>query len=94
MKSLVASKFRKLVFDISELYQNARKAQVMFAWETGRRIVEVEQDVIPRTILISPNSSMMSRYFFAVTVARLGRRDANQFPSISISFNNLALFVR
>lgn len=43
-KSLAISKFCKLVSDIFQLYQNARKAQVMFAWETGRRIVEVEQD--------------------------------------------------
>ena len=38
------SKFRKLVDDISRLYENARRAQVAFAWETGRAIVEVEQD--------------------------------------------------
>ena len=36
--------FRKLVDDITHLYETARKAQVQFAWETGRRIVEVEQD--------------------------------------------------
>jgi endonuclease YncB( thermonuclease family) len=38
------STYQKLVSDISRLYQDAKKAQVRFAWETGRRIVEVEQD--------------------------------------------------
>jgi len=38
------SRFRKLVEDISDLYLNARKAQVQFAWETGRRIVQEEQN--------------------------------------------------
>jgi endonuclease YncB( thermonuclease family) len=37
-------RFRKLVDDISRLYMDARRAQVRFAWETGRRIVEEEQD--------------------------------------------------
>ena len=44
-------RFRKLVDDISRLYVNARRAQVQFAWpigslreETGRRIVEEEQN--------------------------------------------------
>ena len=38
------NRFQKLVDDISHLYVNARKAQVQFAWETGRRIVQEEQD--------------------------------------------------
>ncbi len=38
------SRFRKLVTDISGLYLKARETQVQFAWETGRRIVEEEQD--------------------------------------------------
>lgn len=37
-------RFQKLVNDIALLYTNARQAQVQFAWETGRRIVEEEQD--------------------------------------------------
>src|SRR3989338_8058126 len=37
-------RFRKLVDDISRLYVDARRAQVRFGWETGRRIVEEEQD--------------------------------------------------
>ena len=45
MSSAVAvSTYQKLLTDISALYENAKKAQVQFAWETGRRIVEVEQD--------------------------------------------------
>src|SRR3989338_1212536 len=37
-------RFRRLVDDISRLYVNARRAQVQFAWEAGRRVVEEEQD--------------------------------------------------
>ncbi len=37
------NRFRKLVDDIALLYVKAREAQVRFAWETGRRIVEEEQ---------------------------------------------------
>ncbi|NTU50024.1 MAG: hypothetical protein HGA87_03895 [Desulfobulbaceae bacterium] len=36
--------YRKLVDDISRLYEEARDSWGRFAWETGRRIVEVEQD--------------------------------------------------
>ncbi|MDO8580142.1 MAG: DUF1016 N-terminal domain-containing protein, partial [Candidatus Omnitrophota bacterium] len=39
-----ASRFNKLVEDISQLYVKARAAQVRFAWETGRRIVQEEQN--------------------------------------------------
>ena len=38
------NRFRKLITDISRLYLNARKIQLQFAWETGRRIVEEEQN--------------------------------------------------
>ena len=37
-------RFQKLVDDISRLYADARQAQVRFAWETGKRIVEEEQN--------------------------------------------------
>ncbi|HSV43944.1 MAG TPA: DUF1016 N-terminal domain-containing protein [Candidatus Bathyarchaeia archaeon] len=37
-------RFRKLVDDISNLYLTARASQVKFAWETGKRIVEEEQN--------------------------------------------------
>ncbi|HSV43495.1 MAG TPA: DUF1016 N-terminal domain-containing protein [Candidatus Bathyarchaeia archaeon] len=37
-------RFQKLVDDISNLFLNARAAQVRFAWETGKRIVEEEQN--------------------------------------------------
>ncbi len=37
-------RFRKLVDDISRLYVDARRAQVQFAWETGRRVVVEEQN--------------------------------------------------
>lgn len=42
--SLAVNRFRKLVDDISTLYLTARKVQVEFAWTTGRRIVEEEQN--------------------------------------------------
>lgn len=38
------NRFRKLITDISRLYLNARKIQIQFAWETGRRMVEEEQN--------------------------------------------------
>lgn len=38
------ARFQKLVDDIGRLYVDARRAQVRFAWETGRRVVEEEQD--------------------------------------------------
>ena len=37
-------RFRKLIDDISRLYLDARWVQLQFAWQTGRRIVEEEQD--------------------------------------------------
>ncbi|HRZ40264.1 MAG TPA: DUF1016 N-terminal domain-containing protein [Candidatus Omnitrophota bacterium] len=43
-KPPATKRFQKLVDDISRLYLNAREAQVKFAWETGRRIVQEEQD--------------------------------------------------
>ncbi len=43
-KAPATKRFQKLVDDISRLYLNAREAQVKFAWETGRRIVQEEQD--------------------------------------------------
>lgn len=38
------ARFRKLIDNISRLYANARRVQVKFAWETGRLIVEEEQN--------------------------------------------------
>ncbi len=38
------NRFSKLITDISRLYLNARKIQIQFALETGRRIVEEEQN--------------------------------------------------
>jgi endonuclease YncB( thermonuclease family) len=40
----VKGRFQKLVDDIARLYADARRAQVQFAWETGRRIVQEEQN--------------------------------------------------
>lgn len=37
-------RFRKLIDTISRLYVNARRAQLQFAWETGRLIVVEEQN--------------------------------------------------
>lgn len=39
-----ANRFQKLVANISRLYTSARRAQVQFAWETGRQIVLGEQN--------------------------------------------------
>jgi len=40
----VLTKFRKLLDDISRIYETARQVQVLFAWEIGRCIIEGEQD--------------------------------------------------
>ncbi len=40
---LAGSVYRKLVSDISTLYENARKALIEAYWNIGKRIVEVEQ---------------------------------------------------
>ena len=63
------AKFQKLIDDISTLYLNAQKAYVQFAWETGRRIVEVEQDGAVRAAygveLIPKISAELTRKFGA-----------------------------
>ena len=38
------TKFRRLLDDISRIYETARRVQVLFAWEIGRCIIEGEQD--------------------------------------------------
>ena len=43
MNRLAPSSYKKLVSDIVCFYDTARKSQVEFYWNTGRRIVEVEQ---------------------------------------------------
>jgi len=37
-------RFKKFIDDVSRFYIDARASQVKFAWETGRRIVEEEQN--------------------------------------------------
>ena len=58
-------RFQKLVQDISCLYIDAKRAQVQFAWETGRRIVEEEQDGDMRAVydthLITKLSEALSK---------------------------------
>jgi endonuclease YncB( thermonuclease family) len=41
--TLALRTYQKLLNDISRLYETARQSQVRFAWETGMRIVQVEQ---------------------------------------------------
>jgi len=41
--ALARSTYQDLLNDISRLYETARRSQVRFAWETGKRIVQVEQ---------------------------------------------------
>jgi len=61
------SRFNKLVADISKFFEDARMAQVRFAWETGRRIVEEEQNGAIRaqygTHLIKDLSDELSRKY-------------------------------
>lgn len=44
MSTPTTNRFQKLVDNIARLYTTARKAQVQFAWETGRLIIEDEQN--------------------------------------------------
>jgi endonuclease YncB( thermonuclease family) len=41
--ALARSTYQTLLNDISRFYETASRSQVTFAWETGRRIVQVEQ---------------------------------------------------
>jgi endonuclease YncB( thermonuclease family) len=41
--ALAVSEFTKLADFISDLYEKTREANIRFAWETGRHIVQVEQ---------------------------------------------------
>jgi endonuclease YncB( thermonuclease family) len=44
MPTPATNRFQKLVDNIARIYTNARRAQVRFAWETGRLIIEEEQN--------------------------------------------------
>jgi hypothetical protein len=63
-KAPAAARFRKLVDDITRLYAGVRRAQVNFAWETGRRIVEEEQDSAPRAAY---SDGLITRLSLALT---------------------------
>lgn len=74
-------RFFRMVDDISRLYADARQAQVRFAWETGRRIVEEEQDGALRAVygsnLISALSESLTRKCgqgFSVTTLKKMRK--------------------
>jgi len=72
------TRFKKLVDDIGALYLKARGAQVTFAWETGRRIVEEEQNGEMRaqygSALISKLSeTLMKKYGAGFSVSNLRR---------------------
>ena len=60
-------RFQKLIDDISRLYLKARNAQVQFGWETGRRLVEEEQEGQMRaaygSTLISKVSKVMIKKY-------------------------------
>ncbi len=44
LTNLARTAYRKLIVDIADLYDGARKSQILFCWQTGKRIVDVEQD--------------------------------------------------
>ncbi|GEM_PF-1690330 len=44
MPAPALNRFHKLIDDISRLYLKARAVQTQFAWDTGRRLVEEEQN--------------------------------------------------
>lgn len=63
------TRFHKLINDISNLYIKARNAQVEFAWEVGRRLVEEEQDGAVRAVrgaeLVARVSEVMTHKYGA-----------------------------
>jgi endonuclease YncB( thermonuclease family) len=68
MGSLPAkTRFSKLVDDISAFYVEARESQIQFGWNTGRRIVEEEQNGAVRaeygTQLLENLSGVLTRKF-------------------------------
>ena len=62
-------RFHKLIDDISRLYIKARNMQVQFFWETGRRLIEEEQNGAMRaahgSALIHKVSNVMTQKFGA-----------------------------
>ncbi|MBL8012614.1 MAG: thermonuclease family protein [Candidatus Omnitrophica bacterium] len=81
MPTPATNRFQKLVDNISRLYTTARKAQVQFAWETGKQIVLVEQDGAMRaqygTALLRELSQALTKKFgpgFSQTVLRKMRQ--------------------
>ena len=86
------ARFHKLVDDISSLYENARTVQVQFAWETGRRIVEEEQNGAMRARygsgLIAELSRVLTKKYgpgFSETVLRKMRHFYLLYPIKAIS---------
>jgi endonuclease YncB( thermonuclease family) len=68
MNTLVSTSYKKLIADIVQLYERARKSQVDFYWNTGRRIVEVEQGGSKR----APHDSGLLRRLSEDLSAKLG----------------------
>lgn len=68
MPNIIArSAYNKLLDDISRLYEDAKGAQVRFCWETGRRIVEVEQNGEIRAaygagLIVKLSADLIKRY--------------------------------
>lgn len=78
MPTPATNRFQKLVESISRLYTNARKAQVQFAWETGRQIVLVEQDGALRAeygsqLIVELSQALAKKFGEGFSVANLKR---------------------
>lgn len=78
MPSPTTNRFQKLVDKIADLYTTARKAQVQFAWETGRQIVLVEQDGAMRAqygskLVVELSSALTKQFGEGFSVANLKR---------------------
>ena len=76
------SRFQKFVDDIARLYTDARRAQVYFAWETGRRIVQEEQNGALRAaygsaLLLEVSAALTLKYGSGFSIANL--RKMRQF---------------
>lgn len=92
MPTPTTNRFQKLVDNISRLYTTARKAQVQFAWETGRQIVLEEQDGALRAEygaqLIAELSKALTKKFgegFSVANLKRMRRFYQLNPKSSMS---------
>jgi endonuclease YncB( thermonuclease family) len=90
--TLATNRFNKLIDDISRLYIKTRTMQVAFAWETGRRLVQEEQNgemhAVYGTRLLAKTSRLLSKKFgpgFAESNLRRMRQFYLTYPKRAVT---------